>query len=417
MAAVIAVPALALGQSSTPAVVVTDTAFVPSTVEIPAGGTVSFSYPSGTARHNVYFDAAQPTSCVQTAGDIWTPNPPLPWYTQGPGWAGTCTFDVPGTYPFHSQGNFALTGSVVVVATPTPTPTPSPTATPTATASPAAILAKDSSSPARNWFQDASASDPADSSVTVGPGGSVTFSYPTGNSFHNVVFNAPQPTSCTQTAGGSSSGPPLPPFPSGVGWAGFCTFDALGTYTFYCLAHPEMVGSVVVEPNAPAPTPTPTPTVTATPTPTATATRTPTPTATPIVGGANAIPEPPVRDARAAAVPRSWVRIERPARLSIDALRRGRLRLTARCVSAGSGRVTLTVSKALARRLKLTRRTVGSGSGRCNANGRFTLTVRPTAAAKRALQGYRRPIQVTATLRLARVSDRRTLTLAGKDGL
>ncbi len=111
------------------------------------------------------------------------------------------------------------------------------------------------------------------------------------------------------------------------------------------------------------------------------------------------------------------MRIERPARLSIDALRRGRLRLTARCVSAGSGRVTLTVSKALARRLKLTYRTVGSGSGRCNANGRFTLTVRPTAAAKRALQGYRRPIQVTATLRLARVSDRRTLTLAGKDGL
>ncbi len=56
MAAVIAVPALAFGQSSTPAVVVTDTAFVPSSVEIPAGGTVSFSYPSGTGRHNVYFD-------------------------------------------------------------------------------------------------------------------------------------------------------------------------------------------------------------------------------------------------------------------------------------------------------------------------------------------------------------------------
>jgi hypothetical protein len=77
----------------------------------------------------------------------------------------------------------------------------------------------------------------------------------------------------------------------------------------------------------------------------------------------------------------------------------------------------VTVSKALARRLHLARRTIGSGSGRCNANGRFALTVRPTAAAKRALRGYRRPIHVTATLRFARTSDRRTLTLAGKDGL
>jgi plastocyanin len=406
--AVTAVPALALAQSSTPAVVVTDTAFVPSTVEIPAGGTVSFSYPSGSGRHNVFFDGAQPKSCVQTAGDIWAPNPPLPWYTQGPGWAGTCTFNVPGTYPFHSQGNFALSGRVVVVATPTPTPTatatPSPTATPTATASPAAILAKDSG--ASNWFQDASSTNPADNSVTVGPGGSVTFSYPAGASIHNVVFGASQPSSCTQTAGGAGSGPPLPPGPSPAGWAGHCTFPTLGTYTFACSVHPEMIGSIVVEENAPVPTPTPTPTVT--PTPTATATATPTPTPTPIVGGAIAVAEAPVRDARAAAVPRSWAKID-----SIEVLSRGRLRLTARCVSAGSGRVTLTVSKALARRLKLTHRTVGSGSGRCNANGRFTLTVRP----KRALQGYRGPIRVTATLRFARSSDRRTLTLAGKDGL
>ena len=413
MAGVIAVPTLAFGESNSATVVVTDTGFVDSVVEIMAGGTVAFSYPSGNARHNVFFEGPQPTSCRQTAGDVWSPNPPLPWYTQGPGWAGECTFDAPGTYPFRSQGNFALRGAVVVVAIPTPTPT----ATPTATASPAAILAKESSSPARNWFQDASTSDPDDHSVTVGPGGSVTFSYPVGASVHNVVFGASQPASCTQTAGTITSAPPLPAYVQPAGWAGFCTFATVGTYTFVCSAHPEMTGAVVVEEDAPVPTPTPTPTATSTstPTPTATATRTPTPT--PIVGGASATPEPPVRDARAAAVPRSWVRIERPASNSIDGLRRGKLRLTARCVSAGSGRVTLTVSKALARRLDLARRTIGSGSGRCDGNGRFTLTVRPTAAARRALQGYRRPIQVTATLRAGRSSDRRTLTLAGKDGL
>ena len=76
-----------------------------STVEIPVGGTVGFSYPSGNGRHNVVFATLQPTACKQTAGDVWGATPPLPWYQQGPGWAGTCTFDKPGTYEFHSGLN------------------------------------------------------------------------------------------------------------------------------------------------------------------------------------------------------------------------------------------------------------------------------------------------------------------------
>ena len=35
-----------------------------STVSIAAGGTVTFSYPSGASAHNVVFDTAQPTSCT-----------------------------------------------------------------------------------------------------------------------------------------------------------------------------------------------------------------------------------------------------------------------------------------------------------------------------------------------------------------
>jgi hypothetical protein len=124
-----------------------------------------------------------------------------------------------------------------------------------------------------------------------------------------------------------------------------------------------------------------------------------------------------VRDGTPAPVPSAFASIERPANLSVAGLRRGKLRITARCVSAGTGKVTLTVSRSLARRLGLKGRTIGSGSGRCSANGRFTLTVRPTAAAKRALKGYRKPIQVTATLRAGGASDRRTLTLVGKDRL
>src|SRR5688572_23616001 len=104
-----ALPALAWGQDppSSASIVVTDYAFrdaagEDSTVEIAAGGTVNFTSPSGNTRHNVQFISKQPASCTQTAGDVWTPSPPLPWYMQGPGWAGNCRFTEPGTYEFRS---------------------------------------------------------------------------------------------------------------------------------------------------------------------------------------------------------------------------------------------------------------------------------------------------------------------------
>ena len=97
-------PALAWGQDppSSASIVVTDYAFrdaagTDSTVEIAPGGTVHFSYPSGMSRHNVVFVGKQPTSCTQTAGDIWRPAPPLPRYMQAPGWAGDCSFGEAGT--------------------------------------------------------------------------------------------------------------------------------------------------------------------------------------------------------------------------------------------------------------------------------------------------------------------------------
>ncbi len=290
------------------------------------------------------------------------------------------------------------------------------------TAGVAVIEAKD------NWFQDASSSDPADNTVTVGPGDAVTFAYPTGSNLHNVAFDGPAPASCPHTKaspGGSIDPDDAPPMPGGPqhgwgpGWEGYCTFPDEGTYTLFCQVHPsEMRGTIIVEEGAPTPTSTPTVTATPTPTPTATPTATATRTATPTpVAVPTVVVEPPVRDGTPAAVPSAWASIERPAGLSIDRLRRGKLRITARCVSASTGKLKLTVSQALARRLGLKSRTVGSGAGRCDANGRFKLKVRPTAAAKRALKGYRKPIQVTATLRAGRTSDRRTLTLAGKDGL
>ena len=85
--------------------------------------------------------------------------------------------------------------------------------------------------------------------VTIGPGGSVGFSYPTGHSFHNADFGTgPRPSGCTQTAGAPSGRvPPLPHTPTGIGWSGSCTFGLPGVYRFHCDEHPFMTGTVVVQ--------------------------------------------------------------------------------------------------------------------------------------------------------------------------
>lgn len=89
--------------------------------------------------------------------------------------------------------------------------------------------------------------------VTIAPGGTVNFSYPSGGTIHNVVFSGASPTSCTQTAGPNSGPvPPLPANPSGPGWAGNCKFDAEGTFAFVCGFHAGMKGSVVVSATIPA---------------------------------------------------------------------------------------------------------------------------------------------------------------------
>jgi hypothetical protein len=110
--------------------------------------------------------------------------------------------------------------------------------------------------------------------LTITPGETVTFAYPTGASFHNVVFEGTEPSSCTG----------IQPADPGPGWQGSCRFDAPGTYRFACGVHPGMTGRVIVR-AAPTPTPTPTSTATATATPTAdptgTSPATPAPTATP----------------------------------------------------------------------------------------------------------------------------------------
>ncbi|HEY6890289.1 MAG TPA: hypothetical protein VI300_20970, partial [Solirubrobacter sp.] len=110
--------------------------------------------------------------------------------------------------------------------------------------------------------------------VTITPGQTVTFGYPSGTESHDAHFTGKQPSSC----------PGLPAYPAKQGWSAECRFDAAGSYPFVCDFHPEMTGTVVVAVAAtPTPTSTAVPTATADPiaTPGATATPPPAPGATP----------------------------------------------------------------------------------------------------------------------------------------
>src|SRR4051794_39514443 len=134
---------------------------------------------------------------------------------------------------------------------------------------PASIVAVDYA------FQTA---DGGQGAVTINAGETVTFSYPAGSNFHNVVFTGDAPTSCTQISGTNLGGvPPLPALPHPPGWSGRCRFDVPGTYAFVCDAHGFMEGTVTVE-AAGTPTPSASPSPTASPSPSPTASSSPSPT-------------------------------------------------------------------------------------------------------------------------------------------
>lgn len=388
-----------------------------NSVTIKVGERVTFAYPAGSTVHDVSFRTdPKPGTCVKTQGTPAETNttPPLPDYVQGPGWEGYCQFDAPGTYTFVCDAHAEMTGKVIVesggepTVTPTATPTQTPTATPTATPTTtpvgrAGIVAHDESSPTpKNWFQDASSADPADNSVTVNKGSTVDFSYPAGASAHNVVFTT-APTSCVQKTGVAiTQAPPLPAYSQPPGWSGECTFDTPGVYSFVCQAHPtEMTGSIVVK-NDDGTEPTPVPTTSPTATPTATAT-----------------PEPP-RDTTPAKVAKAWAAIDAPAvkATTVSSFLKGKLKIVARCVSAGSGTLTLTVSKAVAKQIGLKGTKLGSAKATCDAHGRVTVKVKPNDAAETALEDWRGSVKTTATLALAgpigQTSATRTINLKGK---
>jgi plastocyanin len=259
--------------------------------------------------------------------------------------------------------------------------------------------------------------NPADDTplVMINPGEKVTFSYPSGSSFHNVRFTKEQPSSCTLTAGGSGPVPPLPAAPTGKGWSGTCTFNAEGTYEFVCGAHDDMIGAVLVVPVTTTPTPTPSSTATATATASATATVSATATASPYPSAtatstasatATAGPSPTataMSTATAAPTPATPAAPQPTAapgsgqvttltaaasRVTLSRTQRGQVVKGSLAIARAGSRLRVDI---LAKRKRLGRTT------RTVAAGRASFTVKLNARAKRTLQRTRR---LTLTVRI-----------------
>jgi hypothetical protein len=105
-------------------------------------------------------------------------------------------------------------------------------------------------------------------------------------------------------------------------------------------------------------------------------------------------------------------------RSTVSALRGGRFRVSVSCQAVDRGTLRLTVTKAVARTLKLKSTTLAAGALRCGAEGRATLTLKPSSKVRAALAKARGSITATLALRLTGSAgvarDTQNVTLKGK---
>jgi hypothetical protein len=102
--------------------------------------------------------------------------------------------------------------------------------------------------------------------------------------------------------------------------------------------------------------------------------------------------------------------LDAPVKPKLTTYLKSGLKLTGPCTSLGSGTVTLSVTKAVAKKLKLKTTTLGTGTGRC-AGGKLAATVKPSAAVKKALKRHKGAVSATATLKAGVVTATRKVTL------
>jgi len=233
--------------TSVPGCEETNRCFNPATVSVDVGGTVTWSN-DDTAAHTV-------TSGTSADG-------PNGIFDSSLFMAGTTfshTFDDAGTYDYFCMVHPWMIGEVVVDGSSTPPtrspPTPTPTTQPKVEAPPAAMgpFTGTISLPEGSGVPGCEATNECyiPSQVTINAGETVTWSN--------------DDTAAHTVTSGTSSDGPDGIFDSSLFMAGTTfehTFDEDGTYDYFCMVHPWMVGTVIVGeggPVTPIPTPTPPP--------------------------------------------------------------------------------------------------------------------------------------------------------------
>lgn len=143
-AAVAVVPTLAQGASSG-SVQADDFYYMPQTLAITTGGTVTFSE-GGVYQHDVHFSGPLPSSCTNNNSSVTSAVGPsaadstLPT-ASSQAWSGTCTFSQDGTYTFycdihHFTGTVYVNAAGTVPSTTSTSPPPTTTTTTTTTTPP-----------------------------------------------------------------------------------------------------------------------------------------------------------------------------------------------------------------------------------------------------------------------------------------
>jgi regulation of enolase protein 1 (concanavalin A-like superfamily) len=136
-----------------------------------------------------------------------------------------------------------------------------------------------------------------------------------------------------------------------------------------------------------------------------------------------AAPAAPVRNtpaaprAPAAPAPKRFAALETVASKvsTLSALRAGRFKFNVSCQGVSRGTVTLTVERSVVRKLKLKTGTLATKVVRCSDEGRATVSLRPSAAVRKALARSKTSVKATLTLRMTgAAADTQTVTFRGK---
>jgi hypothetical protein len=110
--------------------------------------------------------------------------------------------------------------------------------------------------------------------------------------------------------------------------------------------------------------------------------------------------------------PQPTVSIDRADGLSITAFRRSGLAVGVSCSLVDSGRISLSVTKRVARKLKLRgTRTLAAADIRCESGGRMTVYLQPGKKVRKALAKSKRSVPATITLRMGAARDSAAVVL------